>query len=177
MVWIYGLGAVFKMKIIIFGLLAILLMGGGAAGAYFFFAKPAEAAAPVNEAKKAEHDAKAKKAEEGAEGAAAAQFVQLAPMILPIIDDEGVSQTVSLVVSIEVPDEATAKEVKQMSPRLQDAFLQEMYGTLNQKNAMDDSGMIRVAAIKSRLNKVSVKVLGQDKVNGVLLQVLQQRSI
>ena len=93
------------MKMAVIALLALVLVGGGAAGAYFYFDKPAEASAgPMDEAAKAAHDAKTAEAAEGAE-APKEQFVQLDPLILPVIGDDGVTQTVSLVVSIEVPDE------------------------------------------------------------------------
>ncbi|PZQ43683.1 MAG: flagellar basal body-associated FliL family protein [Micavibrio aeruginosavorus] len=165
------------MKLAVIALLAVVLLGGGAAGAYFYLNKPAVASAgPVDEVKKAEHEAKT---EEAAEGAAAPkeQFVRLDALIFPIIGDSGVTQTVSLVVSIEVPDEATAKEVERLSPRLRDAFIQDMYGMLNRKNSMNADGLLQVNAIKDRLNKISVKVLGKDNVNDVLLQIVQQRRV
>lgn len=164
------------MKLAVIALVAVLLLGGGAAGAYFYFDKPAEASAgPVDEAAKAAHDAKSDEAAEGAVKPVT-QFVQLDPMILPIIGDTGIMQNVSLVVSIEVPDEASAAEVKRLSPRLKDAFIQDMYGALNRKSAMQN-GVIQVNTIKQRLNNVSVKVLGKDKVNDVLLQIVQQRGV
>jgi flagellar FliL protein len=166
------------MKLPIIALLAVLLLGGGAAAAYFYFYQPAVAAGgPMDEAQKAEHDAKKAEAEEGAEGAVQAQFVALDAMLLPIIDDSGVTQTITMVISIEVPNEEIAKEVEHLSPRLKDAFIQDMYGTLSRKNAMTEQGTLRVDAIKHRLNKVSAKVLGDDKVKDVLLQIVQQRPV
>ena len=164
------------MKLAVIALLALVLVGGGAAGAYFYFDNPAEAAGgPVDEAAKAEHEAKAAEAAEGVE-APKEQFVQLDPLILPLIGDNGVTQTISLVVSIEVPDEVSAKEVERLSPRLKDAFIQDMYGALNRKSAIQD-GVLQVAPIKARLNKISTKVLGEEMVNDVLLQIVQQRPI
>jgi flagellar FliL protein len=163
------------MKWAVIGLVAVLLLGGAGAGAYFYLAKPAEAAGgPVDEVKKAEHEAKTAEAE----GAAIAQeqFVSLNALVLPVIDEEGVTQTITMVISVEVPDETTAKEVERLSPRLKDAFIQDMYGVLSRKNAMQN-GVVQVAMIKERLNRVSKKVLGPEKVNDVLLQVVQQRSV
>lgn len=163
------------MKLAIIALLALVLAGGGAAGAYFYFDKPAEASiGPVDEAAKAEHEAKAAKAADGVP--TTEQFVQLDPLIFPIIGDAGVTQTISLVVSIEVPDEAAAKEVERLAPRLKDAFIQDMYGTLHRKTSMEN-GVLQVDAIKQRLNRVSIKILGEDKVNDVLLQIVQQRRV
>lgn len=164
------------MKVAIIALVAVLLLGGGAAGAYFYFDKPAVAAGgPMDEAAKAEHDAKTA---EAAEGAAVPQeeFVQLDALIIPVIDEHGVTQVVSMVVSLEVPDKATADEVKRLAPRLQDAFIQDMYGFLNRKNSMEN-GVLKVNLIKGRMNKLTDKVMGPGKVNDVLLQVVQQRSL
>lgn len=156
---------------------AVLLLGTGAAGAYFFLDKPAVAAGgPADEAKKAEHEAKKAEAEKAKTEVEASQFVRLETLNLPIIDEHGVAQVISLVVSIEVPDNEAAGEVKRLTPRLQDAFIQDMYGVLNRKNAMQN-GVVQVDAIKERLNKVSVRVLGKDRVSSVLLQVVQQRSL
>lgn len=166
------------MKLAVIALLAVLVLGGGAAGAYFYFDKPAEAAGgPLDEAKKAEHEAKAAHAAKEGEEAVQTQFVALDPLLLPVIDEYGVTQTITMVVSIEVPDEATAKEVEHLTPRLKDAFIQDMYGALSRKNAMNEEGVLKVDTIKARLNKVSVKVLGEEKVKEVLLQIVQQRRI
>lgn len=163
------------MKLAIIGIVAVLLLGGGAAGAYFYFGKPAEASAgPVDEAAKAAHEAKEAEAKEAA--AVQREYVQLNAMIFPVIGDHGVTQTVSLVVSLEVPDAATAEEVKRLSPRLTDAFIQDMYGALNRKDSME-KGVLRVAPLKARLNRVTTNVLGEGKVNDVLLQVVQQRPM
>lgn len=161
------------MKMVMIALIAIMLLGGGAAGAYFYFSKPAEAAGgPVDEAKKAEHEAKAAEAEE----AKVQEFVGLDVLVLPIIDENGVTQTVTMVVSLEVPDAAAAAEAKRFTPRLKDAYIQDMYGALNRKNVMKD-GVLQVALVKERLNRVTKKVLGPEKVNDVLLQVVQQRTV
>lgn len=161
------------MKLAVIALIAVVLLGGGGAGAYFFLNKPAEASAAVDEVAKAEHDAKAAAAEEGAV-AAVAQFVPMDVLVLPVIGDHGIVQNISLVISLEVPDEATATEVKNILPRLKDAYIQDMYGALNRKTVMVN-GVLQVAPIKSRLHRISVKVLGENKVKDVLLQVVQQK--
>lgn len=164
------------MKLAVIAILALVLVGGGAAGAYFYFDKPAEAAGgPMDEAAKAEHDAKAAEAAEGAV-APKEQFVALEPMIIPLIDERGISQNITLVVSIEAPDEEAAKEIQRLQPRLKDAYIQDMYGALNRKSTIKD-GVLQVDIIKERLNRASIKVLGEGKVNDVLLQIIQQRRV
>lgn len=161
------------MKFVMIAAIALVFLGGGAAGAYFFLNKPAVASATeMSEAEKA--DAAAAKAAH--EAALEAVFVKLDPLILPIVDSNGVTQTVSIVISIEVADEEAAARVEAMQPRLKDAFLQDMYGMLSQKAVMK-GGVIEVAKIKARLNNISHKVMGGDTVKEVLLQVVQQRRI
>lgn len=149
----------------------MLLLGGGAGGAYFFLNKPAEASvAGVDLA-----------AEEAAKIAAQtplvpAVYVELHPLILPIIDDNGISQTISLVVSVEVVDQAAADKVKNLQPRLHDAFIQDMYGALNRRAVMN-GGVIEVSKIKERLNRVSASVVGENTIKDVLLQVVRQRGV
>ena len=165
------------MKYITILLLAIVLVGAGGTGGYFFFQKHAiaslgsEKASAVKE--KRARDKAARLSEKEAQNL---RFVEMEPIILPIIDADGVSQVVTLIVSLEVISEANAKYVEKLKPRLKDAYIQDMYGVLNRKASMD-GGVIKVDQLKQRLNRVSNKVLGSKKVNGVLLQVVNQRAI
>lgn len=148
---------------------ALLLLGGGGTGAYFYFKHPAEAATDatgkVKEAEKKDEKEKTP-----------SSFVQLDPLILPIIGKDGLTQTVSMVIVIETPTDETKKEVAYMAPRLKDAFIQDMYGALTKDTIMKD-GVIQVGALKTRLHTIGVKVLGDEMVKDVLLQVVQQRPI
>jgi len=160
------------MKMAMIALAALIVLGGGAAGAYFYLGKPAEAAGgPVDEAAKAEQ---AKK--EAAVKEENLKFVELTPMILPIIDENGVNQVVTIVLAVEVPDDAAADKVRKLSPRLKDAYIQDMYGVLNRKAALE-GGVIEVGSLKERLNRVTQEVMGEDTVNDVLLQVVKQEQI
>ncbi len=157
------------MQKLILAIAAIAVVGGGAAGAYFYFSKSAEASSGQKVIEK-------EVAEKKDVDPSKFKFVELDPLILPIVDDTGVSQVVSMVVALEVFDDKGASKVEHLSPRLKDAFIQDMYGMLN-RHAVTNGGVIQVSAIKKRLNKVSAKVLGKDIVNDVLLQVVQQRPI
>ncbi len=105
------------------------------------------------------------------------EYVELDPLMLPIVDDNGVSQTINLVIALEVKDVSTAEKVKILQPKLTDAFIMDMYGVLNRHAAMQ-GGVLQVSIIKDRLNKVSDEIMGDaDSVHDVLLQVVQQRPI
>lgn len=161
-------------KMIIIGVAGLLLIGGGAGG-YFYFINSAEAS--LTEEGKAEAEKAEKEKDDGHGEKSGVEFVQLDPLILPIIDNEGVQQTVNLVVSLEVEGAGSADKVKKMQPRLKDAYIQDMYGSLNKNIALKD-GVIQVGVIKDRLNKVTDKIMEDpDVVHDVLLQVVQQRPI
>ncbi len=157
------------MKKLIIAIVALALLGGAGGGAYMFFMKPANAS-------ETKEETTAKKEEDSKAAEAAVTFVQMTPLVLPIVDKNGVSQVVNLVISLEVKDAEVAKEVERFQPRLKDAFIQDMYGVLTRQAAMD-GGVVQVGYIKNRLNKVTTKVMGKDKVQDVLLQVVQQRPI
>lgn len=149
------------MKKILVAVLAVFLMAGAGMGVMQFVAKPAHAS-----------DAKTEEATAVPE----VSFIEMRPLVLPVLDQNGVSQVVSLIVSLEVSSAEAKAEVEKLSPRLLDAFIQDMYGALSKQAAME-GGMVQVGYIKSRLNRVSAEVLGKDKVKDVLLQVLQQRPV
>ncbi len=115
-------------------------------------------------------------AEKKEENSTGAEYVKLDPLLLPIIDDDGVQQVVSMVVAIEVEGVSNADKVKAMKPKLTDAYIQDMYGALN-KHAAFKGGVIQVSMIKDRLNKITTDIVGKDIATDVLLQVVQQRPI
>ena len=130
--------------------------------------QPAEASAPEGE----EHEV----AEKEEHATPHYEYVELDPLVLPIVDKSGVSQVVSMVIALELKELSAADEVRRLSPKLKDAYIQDMYGMLNEHAALK-GGVIQVGYIKDRLNKISNDVVGGDKVNDVLLQVVQQRPI
>ncbi len=146
------------MKKSILSAFAFLMLVGAAAGLNLSFVGTAQAASS---------------AEEEGDGPS---FFELDPLVLPILDNNGVNQTVSLVIALEVLDAAALAKVQRLQPRLKDAYIQDMYGMLGRHAAMK-GGVLQVGMIKKRLNKISTKVLGEDVVEDVLLQVVQQRAI
>ncbi len=157
------------MKKVIIGIVGILLLGGGAAGGYLFLKKPAEASLTEEDVAKEKKHAK-----KGGHGEAV-EFVQLDPLILPIVDRNGLSQVVSIVVALEVPSKADADKVKMLQPKLKDAFISEMYGVIHHPAGLQEGNLVKVQILKDRLGKIGRKVLGDEVVNDVLLQVVQQR--
>lgn len=162
------------MRVIIIVLVVLVAFAGGAGGAYFYFMQPAEASVGEEHKEEEKHAEKGKGDKKGKDGGYGAIFVELDPLILPIVDNDGVNQVVSMVIALEVKDSAAEITVKGMKPKLKDAYIQDMYGVLNRHAALK-GGVVQVNKIKKRLNKITNHVLGEDVVKDVLLQVVQQR--
>ena len=107
------------------------------------------------------------------EGEPAVHFVELSPLIVPVISDRGATQMVSLIVAVEVDSQEKADKVTKFSPRLTDAYLSDLYGAFAFK--APENGIIPISYVKERLNKMSGEVLGDEIVDDVLVQVLQSR--
>lgn len=158
------------MKIAILAIVAILVLGGGAGGAYFYFNQ--QAAASIGEGGE-QVAAKDVKKDSKPEHLA---FVEMDPLILPIIDADGINQLVSLVIVLQVHDEKQKAEVTAQMFRIKDAYIQDMYGSLNKNVAIKD-GVLQVDVLKQRLSAANNRVLGDGVVSEVLLQVVQQRQL
>lgn len=163
------------MKTIILGVLALVILGGGGFGVYSYFMKPAEASpAAAGEEHAAAAEAGHKKPAH--DPAHPLPVVELGRMMVPVIDREGISQVVSLVVSLEAFDQPSADKIKYNEPRLKNAYIQEMYGILNRHAALK-GGVLQISTLQERLDKVSEKVLGANVAHGVVLQVVQQEPV
>lgn len=120
--------------------------------------------------------------EEGGHGKSASEsdatknlYIKIPPLILPIIGDNGVEQIVSIIVLIEASSKDSSAEITDVVPRLNDAFVTELYGTLDRREKMKN-GVIDVTYIKQRLTDITVKIVGENKVKNVLIQGVSQRQ-
>lgn len=104
-------------------------------------------------------------------------YVELDPLLLPIIDDTGITQQVSLIVKLEVENAEKAAELDAIMPKIVDAFVADLYGTLSNQNAMLANGILRLDKIKTRLKTTADKVAGDAMISDVLLQVVQQHKV
>jgi len=163
------------MKKIILIVVALLLLGGGGFAAFTFFgSKSAEASVDPKHAAKDKEEGDSAKSKEEADAKVA--FVKIDPLTLPIVNKEGVVQIVNISVTLEVEDAEKAKAIEKFTPRLKDAYIQDLYGSLSSTTAMTSSGVVEVNKVKARLNAITQKVLGDDSVRDVLLQAVQQRK-
>ncbi|OFW87233.1 MAG: hypothetical protein A3J37_04495 [Alphaproteobacteria bacterium RIFCSPHIGHO2_12_FULL_45_9] len=163
------------MKKIILIVVALLLLGGGGFAAFTFLGgKTAEASIDPKQASKDKSEAETAASKKEAD--AKVSFVKMDALTLPIVNKNGVVQIVNISITLEVEDAEKAKEIEKFTPRLKDAYIQDMYGALGSATALTASGVVEVNTVKKRLMSVTQKVLGDDSVRDVLLQAVQQRK-
>lgn len=104
------------------------------------------------------------------------EYFEMDPLIIPVINSRGLSQQVNLIVSLEVPN-GKMPDVELYAPRLTDAYIQDLYGVLGAGYGLVNGNVLNVNAIKQRLAAVTEKIIGDELVNDVLLQVVQQRPL
>lgn len=104
------------------------------------------------------------------------EYVDMNPLTVPVINEKGVVQQVSLAISLEC---AMGKRdsVNIYKPRLMDAYLRELYGALGSGRAMMQGNIVNVEELKSRLTIVTQRVVGPDLVSDVLLQSVHQYAM
>lgn len=151
------------MKKIIILVLALLVLIGAGAGAYFMFlAKPADG-------EHAEAKEPVKKVRTGPPS-----YATIGPMIVPVMGQTKATQNIIITVSLEVDDDTVRDEVRAKGPRLIDAYVQALYGSLD-KGQVIDGQILNIPAIKDELKQVTDKVVGPDIVRDVLIQSVSQR--
>ncbi|MDP2205816.1 MAG: hypothetical protein Q8K65_05860 [Alphaproteobacteria bacterium] len=104
------------------------------------------------------------------------EYVDLHPLSIPVINEKGVVQQVSITVSLEC-QMGKRDALNIYRPRLMDAYLRELYGALGSGRAMMQGNIVDVEALKSRLSIVTERVVGPDLVSEVLLQSVHQYAM
>jgi len=84
-------------------------------------------------------------------------FVQLDPMFVPVLDSKNMSRQVSIAVAIEIADGAHAGEVEDKRPELNDAFLNQIYAYVQQRDGIGDA--TGELALKDLLRQTASHVL------------------
>jgi hypothetical protein len=103
-------------------------------------------------------------------------FIDLAPLILPVISGDNIEQIVQISITIECSDEGKAAKIRTAKPRLADAYLQDLYGAIDRHRVMDGK-VLDVTRLRDELTRSSIGVLGEDSFSKILIQRIAQRVL
>lgn len=152
------------MRIAFILLIGLFILAGAGAG-YFMFIDKSFAASSVD-----------KNIDKHAEEIQETLYVELDPLIFPIISHNGISQTVSILVKLEVGNEDAMSNVSLSKPRLTDAFISDMYGSLSRQASLH-GGKVKATTLKRRLERVSKKLMGEGVIDQVVLQIVHNKKV
>lgn len=150
-------------KIILLVLALLVLIGAGVGGYVMFGLKAGHGEEHAEEPKKKER-------------VGPPVYVQVGPMIVPVLGAKTVEQNIMVTVSLEVDDEPTRDKVRNENPRLVDAYVQALYGGID-KGQVIDGQVLNIPALKTKLQEATDKVLGPGIVHDVLIQSVSQRPV
>lgn len=103
-------------------------------------------------------------------------YIQMESVTVPIITAKGLTQQLSVGISLEVPY-SQKKEFTSYQPRLLDAYIQDLYGALGAGFSLMRNGVVDVQQLKQRMEVVTAKVLPPElKAHDILLQVVAQQA-
>ena len=98
-----------------------------------------------------------------------ALFVELDSLTAPFLRDGKFAHYVLLVVNLEVGSERDLARVRELLPRLQDAFVTELHALAATRSP--NQRLINVGRVKARLIAGTQRVLGPGVVRDVLVQL------
>jgi hypothetical protein len=97
------------------------------------------------------------------------QYIDLQPLIIPLLQENGVAATVEISVKLEALGKENAAIVKKNLPRIKDAFLKDMYSFL--PRLLKDQERLDAFVLKRRFELIARRAVEPNGViNGVLIQ-------
>ena len=152
------------MKRLVILIVIVLLLAGGGGAAWWFLLReaPAEATAaaegePVPEAK----------------GAVRKRYIELEPMILPIIREGQVTLHLTIVLAVELVTPMPEAEVARMQRPLRDAIFSELHAVYALRH-IQEKGFDH-PLVRELLTRASERILGPGSVKGLLVRNIQAR--
>jgi len=142
----------------------VLLAAGGGAGWWFFLraGPPEEQAAATGEG------------EGGGEGLLTARFVDLEPMVLPILREGRVVKHLTIILSVELTKPTEKEKIAELAPRLRDSIFSELHGVYSFRHVQDAG--YDVPVVKGRLVRAGERVIGSGGVKAVLVKAITVRT-
>lgn len=128
----------------------------------------------------AKGEAKSKKKEAvsitGGQGPDDPIFLHLAPLTLPVINDYGAQQLVTLLIDLQIKELESAQKMQKEMPRLKDAVLQALYGGLAD-GSMRNAHALDIPKVKASIHSTVNRVFGGEYVQEVLILGVAQRKL
>lgn len=150
-------------KIVIIAGAAVVLLGGGAGGLFATGMLDPLLGGGDQVVEDAEAVAKAEDLEKAQE----AIFVELDPLMAPVIVGSKVRQQVMLTLSVQVKNIGAKNDLVRIMPKLRDAMLRELFDKPLVRDETD--GTLDIPGIKGRMLTVAHGLLEKDGIQDILI--------
>lgn len=104
----------------------------------------------------------------------AATFVNLRPIVLPVIEGNAVTRQVGILLTLELGDDFSAESIEPKRRQLMDAFITELHRIYGWRSGQ--TRVVNETLIKTRLLKTADGVLGPGVVRAVLIRQLVEQE-
>ena len=106
--------------------------------------------------------------EEEASPAEPPRFIDFDPLYLPIFRGDKVAATIQVQFRLETVGEENEARINKLLPRLNDAFLRDLYVFIPE--LLKKTDQIDPNIIKKRMHQVGARVTGKDVIKGVIIK-------
>jgi flagellar FliL protein len=101
-------------------------------------------------------------------------FVDLQPIVLPVIEGDAVTRQVGILLTLELAEGQPAAGVEAKRRQLTDAFITELYRLYGWR--AEARRVVDEALLKQRLQATADRVLGQGVVRAILIRQLIEQE-
>lgn len=97
-----------------------------------------------------------------------ARFIDVEPLNIPVFHEDRVATTIQIQLKLEVIGTKNEALVKQMLPRLNDAFVRDMHGFI--PRLLKKEERLNIFIIKKRIQIITERLVGPGLISNVLVQ-------
>ena len=143
------------MKRLVILLVLLVLLGGGGFAAWTY-------GMPIYEQMQAEKAAQKPEP----------LYVDLTPLVVPVIENNRVTHHLTLAISVEVAGQSGDARLREAMPRIIDAFTTELHGLMSLEFIRQ--GGVELPVVKQRLLLAGERELGPEVVTDVLIKAVDR---
>ena len=121
----------------------------------------------------AKHDGKKGFGLENLLGEGDAEYYTLQPFTVPVVRNGRIAKHVSFVITLETSGLANKDKILEARKRLRDSFLRDLHGVMSIRRK--DGRSFKTSVLKKRLMAASKRVLGEDIVRDILIEIALER--
>ncbi len=108
-------------------------------------------------------------------GAGDTEYYTLQAFNVPIVRDGRIARHVSLLITLETRGVTNKDKILEARKRLRDLFLRDLHAVMSIRRK--DGRSFKTSVLKKRLMAVSKRVLGEDIVRDILIEIAFQRRL